>query len=64
MRLWKKWAIKYWEGEMAREGSGYFNTTPFFIPFMDDHKAMRVKHYTPMIETAKAILAGKSDLLK
>jgi hypothetical protein len=31
---------------------------------MDDHKARRVAHYTPMIETAKAILAGNSDLLK
>ena len=59
-----EWAVSYWENEMKREGSGYFNTTPFFIPFMDDHKARRVAHYSPMIETAKAILSGTSDMLK
>ena len=59
-----EWAVSYWENELNRENSGYFNTTPFFIPFMDDRKEMRVKHYTPMIQTAKEILAGTSDLLK
>ncbi len=52
-----------WRREMTRRNSGYFGTTPFFIPFMDDPVRMREQYYRPLIQEAEAVQNGSSALL-
>ena len=55
--------IAGWKHELSRRNSGYFGTTPFFIPFMDDPVKMREQYYLPLIREAEAVQNGSSALL-
>ena len=46
-----------------RKDSGYFNTTPFFISYLDDAKTMREAYYDRLINFADNVINGTTELL-
>ncbi|MBQ7011278.1 MAG: hypothetical protein IJN63_06195 [Clostridia bacterium] len=52
-----------WAAARVRKDSGYFNTTPFFISYLDDAKTMREAYYDRLINFADSVINGTTELL-
>ncbi len=52
-----------WAAARARKDSGYFNTTPFFISYLDDATTMRAAYYDRLINFADSVINGNTELL-